>query len=146
VSVNWRRVRTAVALTIGVVIVAGLALGSYVLLIDEPKRGEDSDSAGGTQWDRYTVRGKTLTIYYSGAACEDSSTAVTVDERSDRVVVTLQTVVETGPCANGRIRQRVTAQLDEPLRQREVYDGACLEEQLPEKKCLRTRRTESQAG
>jgi hypothetical protein len=139
----WRRILAVVVLTIGVLIVAGLALGSYVLLVDEPRRdGEDVDSDPGTQWDRYAVRGKTLSIYYSGAVCEDSATAVTVDERSDRVVVTLQTVVNMGPCRDRQIRQRVTAQLDEPLRQRKVYDGACLEEQLPEKECLRARRAE----
>ncbi|WP_183101259.1 hypothetical protein [Nocardioides pelophilus] len=139
-SVNWRRVRTVVTLSIGVIVVAGLVLGAYVLLVDEPGNDEDVDSAGGTQWERYEVRGRTLTIYYAGPTCEDSRTTASVEEQADEVVVTLQTVVNSGRCDDRQVRHRVTARIDRPLGQRKVYDGACLEAELSKKECLRTER------
>lgn len=139
-SVNWRRVRTVLTLSIGVIVVAGLVLGAYVLLVDEPGNDEDVDSAGGTQWERYAVRGRTLTIFYTATTCEDSRTTASVDEQAAEVVVTLQTVVNSGRCHDREVRHRVRAAIDRPLGQRKVYDGACLLEELPKKECLRTER------
>jgi len=141
----WRRVRTVIVLTIGVLVVAGLAGGALLLLTE----GSQDDDGGGdpaaapTDWERYSVDGRSITVRYGGSACQERAEA-TVEETADRVVITLRTVVAAGSCSMRQVRYDEKVDLRAPLRGRPVYDGACLE-RLPDRQCLRPRRTTQRA-
>lgn len=71
------------------------------------------------------VDGAAVTVDYVGSQCQDGS-RVEVDERDDRVVLTVWTWSWAGGCSDVGVGYRVSATLDRPLGTREVVDGACL--------------------
>jgi len=140
----WRRVRTVIVLTIGMLVVAGLAGGALLLLTEDPQDENDDDpTASPTDWERYSVDGRSITVRYDGSACQERAEA-TVKESADRVVITLRTVVAAGSCSMRQVQYDEKVDLRAPLRGRPVYDGACLE-RLPDPQCLRGRRTSQRA-
>lgn len=133
-----------IVLTIGVLVVAGLAGGALLLLTEDPQDDNDGDPAASpTDWERYSVDGRSITVRYGGSACQERAEA-TVRESADRVVITLRTVVAAGTCSMRQVLYDEKVDLRAPLRGRPVYDGACLE-RLPDRQCLRPRRTSQRA-
>ncbi|WP_183093966.1 hypothetical protein [Nocardioides stalactiti] len=136
-----RRWRTVITLTLAVLLVGGAAFLGYRMLIDPTDDGDDAadplaPALEPTTWDVYTRKGD-LTIQYDGSACQEASEAV-VEERADRVVVTLRTKVAAEECTEEATRYQVRVRLRKALDGREVYDGACLMGDQPQRMCLRS--------
>lgn len=93
-------------------------------------------------WTGYAVAGGHVQVTYDGSVCQESSAAVAT-EHDDRVVVTVYAKLKPGVCVLTLARYDVSVDLDEPLGDRALYDGACLEQGHPtgtsaETACRRT--------
>lgn len=128
---------TALGVAAAVVVVA--AVVTTWLLLRDP--GPDGDRDAGTDpveipsappgnpvpWSHFAVTGAHVQVSYDGSACQKSNGAVAT-EHADRVVVTAYAQVEPGVCILSAVRYDVAVDLDEPLGDRPLYDGACLEQ------------------
>lgn len=128
--------RCARGVVTGVAAVAAfgaMAVGGVWLLESSAPSGAGSPAS----WDGYQIRGDRLTVHYLGDTCEEDRSAE-VEETPTRVVVTVRIHGSRGiPFITGCVEdgERLTVQLDEPLGERPVYDGACLDSGGTEQQC-----------
>ncbi len=107
-----RAVVVALASALGVAVLAGVAW--YVFGQSEP-----------TPWNKpAVVEGDVVHLTYTGSECQDSA-SVDVDEDARRVAVTVRQTVRARTCSDVGVRYDIDAQLDAPLGERELVDGAC---------------------
>ena len=118
----------------GIVLVVVLAVGAGVLWwlrtdAADPGPVQIGSAPGGAPvaWNGLRVAGDVLTVGYGGSPCQES-TGSDVDERSDRVVVTVYADRAAGACTQVLQVHTLDVRLAQPLGQRPVYDGACLEQ------------------
>jgi hypothetical protein len=102
------------------VLAAGFALGVvgiaawYIFGQSEPK-----------PWNKPAATdGATVRLTYDGSACRDDAHA-DVDQDSTRVVITVRETVRARSCDAKAVRYQVDVQLDAPLADRVLVDGAC---------------------
>lgn len=108
--------RRAVAAAVGgVVAVLALAwVAWYVFGQSEP-----------TPWTKPAeVEGRVVHLTYIGSECQDSA-AVDVEEDAERVVLTVRATVRATSCTDVGVVYEIDAQLDAPLGDRDLVDGAC---------------------
>lgn len=80
----------------------------------------------GTQaWDRAEIDGDEVQLDYIGSECQEDAW-IDVDEQDDRVVLTVRARVDGGGCSDVGFPHSVSTTLEEPVRDRELIDGACL--------------------
>lgn len=100
------------------VLVVGLALSAFVLWVTGSSRVIPFEKPA-------RLDGTTLEVTYGGASCR-SGASLEIEESEDRVVVTIE---ETSrfvfACDDALISYDVTGELEEPLGDRELVDGAC---------------------
>jgi hypothetical protein len=111
-----RRVRRAVviAVTSGLGVAALAWVAWYVFGQSEP-----------TPWNKpAVVEGDVVHLTYTGSECQDSA-SVDVDEDARRVTLTVRQIVRAGACSDLGVRYDIDAQLDAPLGDRTLVDGAC---------------------
>ena len=106
-------------LVLGTVLLLTALIGWYVLAQAAP-----------TPWAKpATVDGRIVTTTYVGSECQ-SYDRVDVDEDSERVVITVRETVLARGCSDVGVSYDVRVELDEPLGDRELLDGACLDPDL----------------
>lgn len=66
---------------------------------------------------------------YVGGSCQDGSRLDVAEDR-ERVVLTVRTWTRATSCDDVGVQYTVSALLAEPLGDRELVDGACLEERF----------------
>jgi len=74
-----------------------------------------------------SVDGSVVRLTYTGSECETRAW-VDVEESAARVVLTVRTVEHSLSCSDVGVVRTLEATLDEPLGERELVDGACLNE------------------
>jgi hypothetical protein len=114
----------------GLLAVGGLVAGGLLLLTS----GDQAST--GHAWDDYSVRKGRIVVHYDGTPCErprDSDVA----ETSERVEVTVWSEHPPGNCVDSLVFYDVRVDLDAPLGDRPVYDGACLADGGTDQECLR---------
>jgi hypothetical protein len=104
------------------VVVLVLVFGGLLLRI--ASRGSGSGVATG--WDSYTADGDTLSITFSGTPCDEADRVVLDEQDERRVVVTVYLRTSEQVCVASAVAHQTEARLDDPLGDRQVYDGACL--------------------
>lgn len=124
--------RTRPALIGGLVVLVALVVGALLLL----RVFEDEPDGVVTQWDGFRTTGQGLVVEYGASPCEEP-TGSEVEETADRVVVTVWKSTFRGLCTAMLEMHPVRVALDEPLGDRPVYDGACLDDGGAEAVCLR---------
>jgi hypothetical protein len=78
-----------------------------------------------TPWSKpAVVEGDVVHLTYIGSECQDSA-SVDVDEDARRVTLTVEQTVRASTCSDVGVRYEIDAQLDAPLGDRELVDGAC---------------------
>lgn len=104
--------RFRLAMAVALVVVVGL--GSLLWL----RLGEHQ------KWERVTVIGETqLKLSYTGSECEDQR-SVDVDEDDDSVTITITARSYASECSDVGFQRTVTVNLDKPLGDRKLIDGA----------------------
>lgn len=122
------------AWVIGACVVMLLAAAAVGVVLMREVRAEE-----GTTWDSYRVTDRGLVVHKKMRAC-DTLEELAVTERRGRVEVTVD--VEAGDffCGGDEQDQTVRIRLAKPLGKRDVYDGACLETDEPQRRCERRER------
>lgn len=114
-----------------VVLVASAGIVWWLLRSDDPAadpvRIGAAPAGRPVSWSGLEVAGERLTVSYGGSPCQESNDAV-VDERDDRVVVTVYAEDSPGACILSLQSYRIDVRLEAALGARPVYDGACLEQ------------------
>jgi len=126
---------TALGVAAAVVVVAGIVTawllhrdaGSDAGAGTDPVRVPSAPPGAPVPWSRYAVTGGHVQVSYDGSACQESNGAVAT-EHADRVVITAYAKVAPGVCILTAVDYDVSVDLDEPLGDRPLYDGACLEQ------------------
>ncbi len=70
------------------------------------------------------VDGATIRLSYTGSDCRDGARAQ-VEERADRVVVTVRETVRARSCNDMGVEYDLVVHLEAPLGRRTLVDGAC---------------------
>jgi hypothetical protein len=102
----------------------------------------------GSTWNDYRVTSRGLAVAVSAKGCAEV-TGADVAERKGRVHVTLLMERELpwyGYCASRMAAETFRVELDRPLGDRRVYDGACLVEEQRTRPCLREERGPGRPG
>lgn len=100
---------------VGLLVLAGLA---WWLLVPRPRLAPFTKPVD--------VTGRSVTVTYTGSACQDRS-RLDIDEQRDRVVLTVQTWISAGSCNDVGVTYRLSGQLSSDLGGRPLVDGACEE-------------------
>lgn len=90
----------------------------------------------GSTWDAYAADGRALVVTKRARSCDDL-VLVDVLERPQRVEVTVDVTSGGLFCAADEEQQRLRVRLEEPLGKRVVYDGGCLAQDEPRRRCAR---------
>ncbi len=99
------------------VLVVGLALSAFVLWATGSSRVYPFDKPA-------RVDGTAIEVTYEGSTCR-SGASLEIEESEDRVVVTVEERTRAWSCDDDRVAYDVTGELEEPLGDRELVDGAC---------------------
>jgi hypothetical protein len=70
------------------------------------------------------VDGAIVRLTYTGSECRDGAD-VAVDENATRVVITVSETTRARDCSDVGVTYDIQLQLDEPLADRQLLDGAC---------------------
>ena len=122
--------RAVLGVLAGVLAVGGLVVGGLLLL----RSGAEGSS--GHAWDDYSAHKARLVVHYQGSPCQDPQDNDVV-ETAERVEVTVWVDHHVGQCADSQVSYDVRVDLDDPLGNRPVYDGACLADGGTDQECLR---------
>ena len=125
------------ALIVGICVVLLLAAAATGAVLVREVRAEE-----GTTWDDYRATDRGLVVHKQMRAC-DTLEVLDVAERRNRVEVTV--LVESGGffCGEDQEDQTVRVRLGDPRGKRAVYDGACLADDEPRRRCQRQERRPS---
>lgn len=123
--------RTTAIVTGAIAIVLAMLVVGLLLLRTSHHRSAATGATGvtgrslRTPWSRVEIDGRRVQVDYAGSPCEAQSHLV-VDERPDRVVLTLYVEPSRRMCIALATGHQAEARLHTPLAGRPVYDGACL--------------------
>ena len=134
-------VQRAIGIAAAVALLAATAIAGWLLL--DVSRDEQGDAAS---WFGYQIDGTQLVVHYIGDTCEVERW-LEVEETSTRVIVTVHvrdgfSIPFFSGCATDGAE--LSVQLDAPVVNRAVYDGACLAAGGSTHRC-RERETNEQA-
>ncbi|GAB3265184.1 hypothetical protein GCM10027425_30520 [Alteromonas gracilis] len=99
------------------VLVVGLALSAFVFWATGSSRVIPFEKPA-------RLDGTTLEVTYGGTSCR-SGASLEIEESEDRVVVTVEESTRAWSCDDDGVSYDVTGELEEPLGDRELVDGAC---------------------
>ena len=111
--------------TLAGLLFAGFCLGGWLFL----RSLYDADGAAAS-WSYFEVTGRTVTVTYQGDTCE-SERSIEVHVTSDAVVLTVRVEGRPGmPFISGCVEdaETFTVELDAPVGDRLVLDGACMQD------------------
>jgi len=118
--------RTTAVLTGGLAIVVALAVvGVLLLRVADRQHHRAPPGSIRATWASVAVEGRSVHVSYEDSPCSGPS-SLDIEERSDRVVLTLSVKHPPRPCVALATRHEVEGRLHSPLAGRPVYDGACL--------------------
>lgn len=106
----------------------GALAGGALLLLGRDSRG--------ATWDYFRAEQDELRVFKTLRPC-DEIRSVDVEETDERIEVTLH-VEPGGLCGDLAVDKFATVTLSDPVRDRPVYDAACLGRGVSETECLRS--------
>lgn len=111
-------VRRVLWVAVAVLLVVGAVLGARAALA--------ASNTDPRVWGDTRIDGRQVQLDFTGSECQADAWA-DVEESVERVVITVQERVRIGDCNDVGVAYTVTVGLDEPLGDRELVDGACVE-------------------
>ncbi|MBB6629842.1 hypothetical protein H5V45_21165 [Nocardioides sp. KIGAM211] len=97
-----------------------------VVLLAACSGGGDEPAAQVRPWGKPAeVRGSAVTVQFTGSACQKSRD-YRAEETSEQVVLTVRETTGGGSCVAMAVTYTVVAELEAPLGDRALVDGACL--------------------